>query len=178
MVEVCLPVRGTDTWVVHIPYANTPSKPSVVQSIILWNVCAALDSPKWVNKYSNKPNGVIIAVFGMSSVATGICWYSNPWQDQFLKKLCNCVDHWKCLACLVKGTCLRLSLNLNGGNRHDPSFLGTMCKGEAHGDFDIQTMPADSNLLNLALAICNFSGSRQWDFAKWGVSASRPRCVK
>jgi hypothetical protein len=46
----------------------------VVRSIILWNVCAVLDSPKGVSKYSNKPNGVIITVFGMSSVATGIWW--------------------------------------------------------------------------------------------------------
>jgi hypothetical protein len=28
-----------------------------------------------------------------------------------------------------------------------------MCKGEAHGDFDLRTMPADSNLLNSAFAI-------------------------
>jgi hypothetical protein len=28
--------------------------------------------------------------------------------------------------------------------RHDPSFLGTMCKGEAHGDFDLRTMPSES----------------------------------
>jgi hypothetical protein len=52
-------------------YANTPSRPSVVPSIILWKVCAALDSPTGVNKYLNGPNGVMIAVFGMSSVATG-----------------------------------------------------------------------------------------------------------
>jgi hypothetical protein len=44
-------------------YANTPSRPSVVQSITLLNVYVALESPKGVNKYSNKPNGVIIAVF-------------------------------------------------------------------------------------------------------------------
>jgi hypothetical protein len=31
-----------------------------------------MDSPKGVNKYSNKPNGITIAVFGMSSSATGI----------------------------------------------------------------------------------------------------------
>jgi hypothetical protein len=42
-----------------------------------------------------------------------------------------------------------------------------MCKGDAHGDFDLRTMPAD-NLLNSALAICNFSGSRRRDFAKTG----------
>ncbi len=51
---------------------------------------------------------------------------------------------------------------------HNPSFLGTMCKGEAHGDFDLWTMPADYNLLNSALAICNFSGLRRQDFAKTG----------
>jgi hypothetical protein len=48
------------------------SRPSLVQSIILWKVCVALDSPKGVNKYSNKPNGIMIAVFGMSLVTTGI----------------------------------------------------------------------------------------------------------
>ncbi len=47
-------------------------------------------------------------------------------------------------------------------------FLGTMCKGEASGDFDLRTMPEDSNLLNSALAICNFSGLRRWDFSKTG----------
>jgi hypothetical protein len=46
-----------------------------------------------------------------------------------------------------------------------------MCKGDAHGDFERQIMPADSNLLNSALAICNFSGSRRRDLAKnWGVA--------
>ncbi len=53
-------------------YANTPSRPSVVRSIILWKVCAALESPKGVKRQSNKPNGVMIAAFEMSSVATGI----------------------------------------------------------------------------------------------------------
>ncbi len=67
----CVCLSGEPTCESSI-YANTPSKPSVVWSIILWNVCAALDSPKGVSKYSNKPNGVIITVFGMSSVATGI----------------------------------------------------------------------------------------------------------
>jgi hypothetical protein len=43
-----------------------------------------------------------------------------------------------------------------------------MCKGEAHGDFDLQTMPAGSNLLNSALAICNFSGSMWRDLKKKG----------
>jgi hypothetical protein len=51
-------------------------------------------------------------------------------------------------------------------------FLGTMFKEEAHGDFDLRTMPGDSNLLNSALAICNFSGSRRRDFAKTGGVAT------
>jgi hypothetical protein len=41
-----------------------------------------------------------------------------------------------------------------------------MCKGEAHGDFERQTMLADSKCLNSTFAISSFSGSRQRDFAK------------
>jgi hypothetical protein len=37
-----------------------------------------------------------------------------------------------------------------------PSFWGTMDKGEAYGDFEQRIMPADSNLLNSALAISSF----------------------
>ncbi len=55
-------------------YANTPSRPSVVRSITLWKVCAALDSPNGMNKYSNRPNGLIIVVFWMSAASTGIWW--------------------------------------------------------------------------------------------------------
>jgi hypothetical protein len=43
-----------------------------------------------------------------------------------------------------------------------------MCKGEAHGDFELRIMQADFNLLNSALAFSSFSGSRQWDFTKTG----------
>ncbi len=53
-------------------YANTLSRPSTVQFIMHGKVCAALDIPNGVNKYLNKPNGVIIAVFGMSVATTGI----------------------------------------------------------------------------------------------------------
>jgi hypothetical protein len=41
-----------------------------------------------------------------------------------------------------------------------------MCKGEAHGDFERQMMPVDSNFLNSALAISSFCGSRQRAFVK------------
>ncbi len=55
-------------------YANTPSRLSVVWSIIRWKVCAAIDSPNGMNKCSNMPSGMIIAIFGMSAAATGIWW--------------------------------------------------------------------------------------------------------
>ncbi len=47
-----------------------------------------------------------------------------------------------------------------------------MCKGEAHGDFERRIMPADSNLLNSALVICNFSGSRRRDFVETRVATN------
>jgi hypothetical protein len=47
-----------------------------------------------------------------------------------------------------------------------------MLKGEAHGDFEWRIMPADSNLLNSALAIFNFSRSRQREFARTGGVAA------
>jgi hypothetical protein len=51
--EVCLPVRRAHTGVVC--------------------VCKhTFQSPNSMKKYSNKPTGVIIAIFGMSAAATGI----------------------------------------------------------------------------------------------------------
>jgi hypothetical protein len=47
-----------------------------------------------------------------------------------------------------------------------------MCKGEAHGDFDLRTMPADSNLLNSALEICNFFWIESVGFFKNGGVAN------
>jgi hypothetical protein len=52
-----------------------------------------------------------------------------------------------------KGYLSGVVTKLKGDSRYNPSFLGTMCKGEAHGDFDLRIMLADSNLLNSALAI-------------------------
>ncbi len=66
----------------------------------------------------------------------------------------------------------RVVTNWDYGNRHKAAtirfFLGTMYKGEAHGDFERQILPADSNILNSALAIFNFYRFRQPDFAKTG----------
>jgi hypothetical protein len=70
----------------------------------------------------------------------------------------------------LSGVVTKFKQQLSPQGRHDPSVLGTMCKGEAHSDFDLPTMPVNSNLLNSALAICNFSGSRRRDFAKMGVA--------
>jgi hypothetical protein len=43
-----------------------------------------------------------------------------------------------------------------------------MCKGEAHGELEQQMIPVDSNLLNSALAISSFCGSKWQNFAKTG----------
>jgi hypothetical protein len=37
-----------------------------------WKVCAALQRPKGMKRYSNKPNGVMIAVLATSWAAIGI----------------------------------------------------------------------------------------------------------
>ncbi len=72
MAEVCLPVRRTYSGVVHVCKHTFHTVCGAVHHS--WKVCAALDSPNGVNKYSNKPNGVMIAVFEMSAAATGIWW--------------------------------------------------------------------------------------------------------
>lgn len=58
-------------------------------SICRWKVWAALRRPKGIIRYSNKPNGVITAVFSISEGETGIWWkafsrsifekYDMPW---------------------------------------------------------------------------------------------------
>ncbi len=96
-------------------------------------------------------------------------WIQESQEKVLLNTLYNYAGHWKGPACLARDTCLGLSPNSIGHNRHKAAticLLGTMCKGEAHGDFERRIMPADSKLLNSALAICDFSGSRRWDFAK------------
>jgi hypothetical protein len=59
---------------------------------VLESLCGA-----GVNKYSKRPNGIMIAVFGMSSSAMGI----SP--NRFWKKLCNHASHLKGLPCLARG---------------------------------------------------------------------------
>jgi hypothetical protein len=72
MKKVCLPICRTHTRVIHV-FKHTFQTVNV-RSIMCWKVCAVLDNPNGVNKYPNKPNGVIIIVFGMSVVAMGIWW--------------------------------------------------------------------------------------------------------
>ncbi len=83
-------------------------------------------------------------------------------------QLCRLFDR----SCMFgKGYLSGVVTKLNCGNRHKAAtihLLGTMCEGEAHGNFDLRTMPADSNLLNSALAISNFSGLRGGGFCKNG----------
>jgi hypothetical protein len=85
----------------------------------------------------------------MSGAATGI-W----WQDQFFSK--------------NVATMQTVRKVFYVWQRVARIFLGTMCKEEAHGDFDRRTMPADSKRFNSAFAISSFSGSRRQDFAKTG----------
>ncbi len=40
-----------------------------------WKVWEAFRKPNGILRNSNEPNGVVIAVFGMSSGATGTWWY-------------------------------------------------------------------------------------------------------
>ncbi len=59
----------------------------------------------------------------------------NPWQDQFLKILCNRVDHWKGLACLANDTCQGLTPDLNSGNCHKVATIRLFwvpCAKEKH----------------------------------------------
>jgi hypothetical protein len=99
----CVSVSGDATQVSYM-YGKAPSRPAHVRSIILWKVWAAFDQPNGMNKYSNKPNGVMMAVLGISSGATGIWWY--PLTRSILeKKLCNHSSRLKGLACLGEGTC-------------------------------------------------------------------------
>ena len=50
-----------------------------IQSSLMnrWNVCAAWRRPKFMKGNSTSPNGVVMAVFGMSSSATGIWLYAR-----------------------------------------------------------------------------------------------------
>ena len=52
-------------------YTKVASRPWQTVSISRWNACAAFFSPNGIRRNSNRPNGVITAVFGMSSAATG-----------------------------------------------------------------------------------------------------------
>ncbi len=120
-----------------------------------------------MNKYSNKPNGVIIAVVGWLRSRQG--FGDNPWQDQFWKKHCSHASYWKDLACLAKGSCPASSPNWDGNNHHraDTIFLfWEPCAKEKPMAIEGRIMPADSNLFDSALAISSFSESRQQDFAK------------
>jgi hypothetical protein len=60
---------------------------------------------------------------------------------------------------LVQG-CHQIEMAIIATRPPQSVFLGTMCKGEAHGDFERQIMPVDSNLLNSV-------GNLQF-FGDWG----------
>ncbi len=98
----CVSLSGDPTRVSSM-YGNVPSRSAQVWSITLWKVWAAFDKPKGVNKYSNKPKGVIWAFYGCLQEQLGSG--DTPWQGQFLKIHCNHPNRLKGLACLAEGTC-------------------------------------------------------------------------
>lgn len=55
-------------------YTYAKFNPRSTSSMILWNVCVALRKPNVIIGNSNRPNGVKMAVFAMSSLYTGIWW--------------------------------------------------------------------------------------------------------
>ncbi len=121
MVEVCLPVRRADSWVIHM-YMQThlPNHlwcdPSFFEMFV-WGWTA---QKGWTNIQTSQ---MALWLQFLGCPRSGQEFGDNPWQDQFLKKLYNPVDHWKGLECLVKDTYLGLSPNLNVGNRHKAATI-------------------------------------------------------
>jgi hypothetical protein len=68
----------------------------------------------------------------------------------------------------LSGVVIKLSQRQSPLGHQDPSFFGTMCNGEAHGDFERRMMTADSKRLNSAFAIASLVGSRQRALANTG----------
>lgn len=54
--------------------AANASKPCNMESMWRWNIWAAFRNPKGIVWYSNRPNGVVIAVFWTSSGCIAIWW--------------------------------------------------------------------------------------------------------
>lgn len=65
-------------------YAKTKSSPEHTWLTKRWKVCAAFRKPNGILTNSNNPNGVMMAVFGMSSSATGI-WLKARTRSTFEK---------------------------------------------------------------------------------------------
>ena len=63
-----------------------------------------------------------------------------------------------------------------GHGRHDPSALGTMWRGEAHGLFERHTIPNRSMVVNSSFARANFTASRRRAHAKTGGPVVGMKC--
>ena len=70
--EVFFRAAAGDEKVVDVRVAEV--SPLSTWSINLWKVWAAFLSPKGILVNSKSPNGVVMAVLGMSSSSTGIWW--------------------------------------------------------------------------------------------------------
>jgi hypothetical protein len=78
MAEVCFPVRRTNSGVVHVCKHTLQPICGSVHNFL--KSLSSIGQAQIVKRYSNRPQGVMIAVFGMSSTATGIfCSYIFLW---------------------------------------------------------------------------------------------------
>lgn len=70
-------------------------------SMNLWNACAAFLRPNGIRRNSNRPNGVMTAVFGTSSGVTGIYRI----QGRSLRRSSYLSAVWQSRGCGVQDTC-------------------------------------------------------------------------
>ena len=114
-----------------------------------------------MRRNSKRPNGVITAVFCLSSGLTGTCQY--PFRRSILLKTVHPEILSEKSNILGRGytsaSVTRFSLRKSPHGLQVPSFLGTICRGEAQGEVDLCTIPSLSMTSNSFLAASNFAPS-------------------
>jgi len=143
-----------------VPYAK--SSPRRTLSINHWNVCAALRRPKGILRNSKSLKGVVTAVFGMSSGATGIWWYAST-RSLCVKIMAPCmvaVKSWRCGTGYLLGTVSLLRPRKSPHGLQLPGiFLGTKCNEEDQLLAEGRIIPSSSMWSNSCRAICRRSGA-------------------
>ena len=95
MLCMLLAAGAGDENIVDVTETEVQTSQNLIHEPLVW---AAFLRPKGIRKNSNSPNGVVMAVFGMSSSSTGIWWYARmrsmcvkilaPWRVAV--KSCRC----------------------------------------------------------------------------------------